>query len=127
MSRKPVLKPCILHAEATLPFSLKGGFNFLKTNPPQKNSENLRIFQSHNLLSARCLQKNNEASIYNNAENSENFGILQSHNRLTKRHLHKLQLFAVDNGRAAALRLAVFQPFSLLSRHSAATADQPFL
>jgi hypothetical protein len=35
---------------------------------PEKNSENFRILQSHNMLSARCLQKTVEASIYNNAE-----------------------------------------------------------
>jgi hypothetical protein len=34
----------------------------------EKNSENFRILQSHNLLSARCLQKAVESSIYNNAE-----------------------------------------------------------
>jgi hypothetical protein len=56
-----------------LPFSLKGDFKFLKTTfvepyCPEKNSENFRILQSHNLLSARCLQKTIEASIYKNAE-----------------------------------------------------------
>jgi hypothetical protein len=55
----------------------------------EKNSENFRILQSHNLLSERRLQKTIEPSIYNNAENSENFGILQSHNMLSERYLQK--------------------------------------
>jgi hypothetical protein len=56
---------------------------------PQKNCENFRILQSHNLLSARWLQKTVEASIYNNAENIENFGVLQIHNLLSAGHLQK--------------------------------------
>jgi len=79
-----------------------------------KNSEILTILNSHNLLSARCLQKNDEASIYRNAKNSEIFTVLQSHNQLSAGHLQKLQLFAVDNGQVAAFRLAIFQNFSLL-------------
>jgi len=55
----------------------------------KKNSEIFRILQSHNFLSARCLQKTVEASIYKNAENSENFDISQSHNMLSERHLLK--------------------------------------
>jgi hypothetical protein len=35
---------------------------------PKKNSENVRILQSHNQLSTGCLQKNAETSIYKNAE-----------------------------------------------------------
>jgi hypothetical protein len=46
-------------------------------------------------------------------KNSENFRILQSHNKLSARHLHNWQLFAVDNCQTAALRLAIFQDFSL--------------
>jgi hypothetical protein len=46
-------------------------------------------------------------------KNRENFDILQSHNKLAINHLHNWQFFAVDNGQAAALRLAVFQNFSL--------------
>jgi hypothetical protein len=57
--------------------------------PAPKNSEISGIFQSHNLLSTRCLQKTVEASIYNSAGNSENFGITQSHNLLSTRHLQK--------------------------------------
>jgi hypothetical protein len=67
-----------------------------------KNSEILTILNSHNLLSARCLQKNDEASIYRNAKNSEIFTVLQSHNQLSSRHLQKLHFFAVDNGQVAA-------------------------
>jgi hypothetical protein len=63
------------------------------------------------MLSARCLQKTIDASLYKNAENSENFNILQSHNKLSARHLHHWQLFTVDNCQAAALRLAAFQNF----------------
>jgi hypothetical protein len=48
----------------------------------EKNREIFGILNSHNLLSARRLQKNDEASIYNNAENRENFDILNSHNML---------------------------------------------
>jgi hypothetical protein len=66
----------------------KSIFEFLKKTR-QKNSENFGILQSHNLLSARCLQKTVEASIYNNAENSEFFTVLQSHNLLSERHLQK--------------------------------------
>jgi hypothetical protein len=44
-------------------------------------------------------------------KNSENFGILKSHNQLSVRNLHNQQLFTVDNGQVAALRLAVFQSF----------------
>jgi len=57
--------------------------------PAQKNSENFGILPSHNLLSARYLQKTVDASIYKNAENCENFDISQSHNLLSKRHLQK--------------------------------------
>jgi len=67
---------------------LKGIFEFLKKTR-QKNSENFGISQSHNLLSASCLQKTVDASIYKNAENSENFDISQSHNLLSARHLQK--------------------------------------
>jgi hypothetical protein len=35
---------------------------------PENNSENFRIWQSHNMLSAGCLQKKAEASIYTSAE-----------------------------------------------------------
>jgi hypothetical protein len=31
-----ISKPCSLHAQATLPFSLKGSFDFLKTIQPEK-------------------------------------------------------------------------------------------
>src|SRR5271157_3129793 len=34
----------------------------------KKKSENFNILQSHNQLSARCLQKTNEPSIYKNAK-----------------------------------------------------------
>ena len=72
-----------------LPFSLQprtpnvfGGttfgvdFNFLKTTCvepycPEKNRENFRILQSHNILSSRKLQNNAEVSIYKNAEIGE--------------------------------------------------------
>jgi hypothetical protein len=39
-----------------------------RTPPPEKNSENFRILQRHNRLSARRLQKTVETSIYKNAE-----------------------------------------------------------
>ena len=61
-----------VRAVAHLPFSLKGGFKFLKTTcvepycpwraiafgdgGPKKNSENFDILQSHNQLSARYLR-----------------------------------------------------------------------
>jgi len=35
---------------------------------PEKNRENFDILSSHNMLSARCLQKKAETSIYKNAE-----------------------------------------------------------
>lgn len=34
----------------------------------KKNSEISTVLQSHNMLPARCLKKNDKASIYNNAE-----------------------------------------------------------
>jgi hypothetical protein len=43
-------------------------FDFLKKMRLEKNRENFDIFQSHNMLSARCLQKTVETSIYKNAE-----------------------------------------------------------
>jgi hypothetical protein len=42
--------------------------NFSRQIRPEKNSEIFRVLQSHNLFSARCLQKNSEASIYKAAE-----------------------------------------------------------
>jgi hypothetical protein len=56
-------------------------------------------------------------------KNREIFGILQSHNELSARHLHNWQLFAVDNCQTAALRLAVFQNFSLSSRMVSLSPD----
>jgi len=55
----------------------------------QKNCEKFDILHIRKMLSARWLQKNDEASIYNNADNSENFNVLQSHNMLSERHLQK--------------------------------------
>jgi hypothetical protein len=83
------------NSSRVLPFILKCrkpnafGVEIPRKTGPKKNSENFRILQSHNLLSARCLQKTVEASIYKNAENSENFDISQSHNMLSERHLLK--------------------------------------
>jgi hypothetical protein len=51
------------------------GLIFSREMCPEKNSENFRILQSHNQLSARCLQKTIEASIYKNAKNGKFFDI----------------------------------------------------
>jgi hypothetical protein len=61
--RKPIL-PFTLQPQTPKAF----GVDFLKKIRPGKNRENFDILNNHNMLSARCLQKKAETSIYNNAE-----------------------------------------------------------
>jgi hypothetical protein len=79
-----------LNAEAILPQRSQRAQNM---NCPFPKQLPFSLKGSFNFLNTMCPGKNREI-----------FGILQSHNHLSPSNLHHLQLFAVDNGPAAALK-----------------------
>ena len=70
MRNPSIFKPIVERVGMAMACILQD-FNFLNTigDPsPGKNGENFDILPSHNMLSARCLQKDTKVSIYKHAE-----------------------------------------------------------